>query len=48
VALVLTAQIAAGVLAFALTVALSRNPLILEVKRPFCRNQTLKVLLRAG
>ena len=48
VALVLTAQIAAGMLAFALTVALSRNPLILEVKRPFCRNQTLKVLLRAG
>ena len=47
-ALVLAAQIAAGILAFALTVALSRHPLILEVKRPFCRNPTLKVLLRAG
>lgn len=45
---VLAAQIAAGVLAFALTFALSRHPLILEVKRPFCRNQTLKMLLRAG
>ncbi|MDU1952058.1 MOP flippase family protein [Atlantibacter hermannii] len=47
-ALVLAAQIAVGILAFALTVALSRHPLILEVKRPFCRNPTLKVLLRAG
>lgn len=46
--LVLATQVAAGVLAFILTLAVSRHPLLLEVKRPFCRNRTLKVLLRAG
>jgi len=46
--MVLAAQIMAGVVAYALTIALSRHPLVVEVKRPFCRNKTLKVLLRAG
>ncbi|WP_313079874.1 MOP flippase family protein [Atlantibacter sp.] len=47
-AMVLAAQIMVGIVAWALTIALSRHPLVVEVKRPFCRNKTLKVLLRAG
>ncbi|EPE7489609.1 MOP flippase family protein [Cronobacter universalis] len=44
----LAAQIAAGVLAFAVTIVLSRNALVVELKRQFCRNDKMKMLLRAG
>ncbi|ELY3467504.1 MOP flippase family protein [Cronobacter universalis] len=44
----LAAQIAAGVLAFGVTIVLSRNALVVELKRQFCRNDKMKMLLRAG
>ncbi|WP_369833030.1 MOP flippase family protein [Cronobacter malonaticus] len=44
----LAVQIAAGVLAFAVTIVLSRNALVVELKRQFCRNDKMKMLLRAG
>lgn len=46
--LLLGLQIAAGVLAFVVTIVLSRHPLVVEVKRPFCRSEKMKTLLRAG
>lgn len=45
---VLAGQIAAGVLAFVVMIVLSRHPLVVEIKRQFCRNEKLKSLLRAG
>ncbi|ALB55514.1 MOP flippase family protein [Cronobacter universalis] len=44
----LAVQIAAGVLAFGVTIVLSRNALVVELKRQFCRNDKMKMLLRAG
>ncbi len=44
----LAVQIAAGVLAFAVTIVLSRNALVVELKSQFCRNDKMKMLLRAG
>ncbi|MCE0812468.1 MOP flippase family protein [Buttiauxella sp. S04-F03] len=41
-------QIAAGVLAFIVMLVLSRNALVVEMKRQFCRNDRLKTLLRAS
>jgi lipopolysaccharide exporter len=46
--LLLVMQIAAGVLAFALMIVLSRHPLVVEMKRQLCRSEKMKVLLRAG
>ncbi|GAL57489.1 putative lipopolysaccharide transporter WzxC [Pseudescherichia vulneris NBRC 102420] len=44
----LIVQIAAGALTFAVTLALSRNALVVEIKRQLCRNEKLRTLLRAG
>jgi len=44
----LAVQIAAGVLAFGVMIVLSRNALVVELKRQFCRNEKMKMLLRAG
>lgn len=44
----LAMQIAAGVLAFGVMIVLSRNALVVELKRQFCRNEKMKMLLRAG
>ncbi|ADO47904.1 MOP flippase family protein [[Enterobacter] lignolyticus] len=44
----LAAQIAAGALAFALTIVLSRHPLVVEIKCQLCRSEKMKTLLRAG
>ncbi|WP_105567890.1 MOP flippase family protein [Cronobacter sakazakii] len=44
----LAVQIVAGVLAFAVTIVLSRKALVVELKRQFCRNDKMKMLLRAG
>ncbi|MBV8041273.1 MOP flippase family protein [Pluralibacter sp.] len=44
----LAAQIAAGALAFALMIVLSRHPLVVEMKRQLCRSEKMKTLLRAG
>jgi lipopolysaccharide exporter len=44
----LGAQIAAGALAFIVMLALSRNPLVVEMKRQFIRHDRLKALLRAS
>jgi len=41
-------QVAAGAIAFAIMLILSRNALVVEMKRQFCRNEKLKTLLRAG
>ena len=41
-------QIAAGALAFIVMLVLSRNALVVEMKRQFCRNDRLKTLLRAS
>ena len=41
-------QIAAGALVFALMIVLSRHPLVVEIKRQFCRSEKMKTLLRAG
>ncbi len=46
--LLLIVQIAAGALAFALMIVLSRHPLVVEMKRQLCRSEKMKVLLRAG
>ncbi|MCZ5698451.1 MOP flippase family protein [Escherichia coli] len=46
--MLLAAQIAAGVLAFVVMIVLSRHPLVVEVKRQFCRSEKMKMLLRAG
>ncbi|KNC09855.1 colanic acid exporter [Klebsiella sp. RIT-PI-d] len=45
--LLLAAQIAVGVISFGLVLVLSRNSLVVEMKKPFCRSETLKTLLRA-
>jgi lipopolysaccharide exporter len=39
---------AAGALAFGVMIVLSRNALVVEMKRQFCRNEKMKTLLRAG
>jgi lipopolysaccharide exporter len=44
---VFSAQVSAGVLAFIATLVISRNPLVVELKRQFCRTERLKTLLRA-
>lgn len=44
----LALQITGGALAFALALVVSRNPLVVELKRQFCRSDRLKTLLRAG
>jgi lipopolysaccharide exporter len=44
----LAAQITAGALAFAVMIVLSRNALVVEMKRQFCRSEKMKTLLRAG
>ncbi|SUX65489.1 colanic acid exporter [Citrobacter amalonaticus] len=44
----LATQIAAGALAFAVMIVLSRHPLVVEMKRQFCRSEKMKTLLRAG
>ncbi|MCS2168280.1 colanic acid undecaprenyl disphosphate flippase WzxC [Scandinavium manionii] len=46
--LLLVIQIATGALAFALMILFSRHPLVVEMKRQFCRSEKMKVLLRAG
>ena len=47
-AALLAVQVAAGALAFAVMIVLSRNALVVEMKRQFCRNEKMKTLLRAG
>lgn len=47
-AMLLLVQISAGVLAFVVMLVLSRNALVVELKRQFCRNDKMKMLLRAG
>jgi len=44
----LATQVLAGALAFAVMIVLSRNALVVELKRQFCRNERVRVLLRAG
>ncbi|WP_333494590.1 colanic acid undecaprenyl disphosphate flippase WzxC [Kluyvera sp. CHPC 1.251] len=46
--LLLVTQIAAGALAFALMIVLSRHPLVVEMKRQFCRSEKMKVLMRVS
>ncbi|HAK48614.1 MAG TPA: colanic acid exporter, partial [Salmonella bongori] len=48
IGLVLATQIAAGVLAFMVMMIVSRHPLVVEMKRQFCRSEKMKTLLRAG
>ena len=47
-AALLAVQVAAGALAFGVMIVLSRNALVVEMKRQFCRNEKMKTLLRAG
>ena len=47
-ATLLAVQITAGVLAFVVMIVLSRHPLVVEVKRQFCRSEKMKMLLREG
>ena len=47
-AALLAVQVAAGALAFVVMIVLSRNALVVEMKRQFCRNEKMKTLLRAG
>ena len=42
----LAMQVLAGVVSFALVIMLSRNSLLLELKKPLCRSGKLKTLLR--
>ena len=44
----LALQISSGVVAFVVMIVLSRNPLVVEMKRQFCRSEKMKTLLRAG
>lgn len=44
--LLLVLQISAGVVAFALVIMFSRNSLLVELKKPLCRSEKLKTLLR--
>jgi lipopolysaccharide exporter len=46
--MLLAAQVVAGAAAFIVMIILSRNALIVELKRQFCRSERLKALLRAG
>lgn len=46
-AAMLAVQVAGGAVAFALMLIISRNALVVEMKRQFCRNEKLKALLRA-
>ncbi|WP_312946072.1 MOP flippase family protein [Superficieibacter sp.] len=45
--LLFAAQVAIGVMSFALVLVLSRNSLVVEMKKPFCRSERVKTLLRA-
>ncbi|WP_336981528.1 MULTISPECIES: MOP flippase family protein [unclassified Cedecea] len=47
-AMLLAAQVVAGAATFMVVIILSRNALIVELKRQFCRSERLKALLRAG
>lgn len=47
-AMLLAAQVVAGAAAFIVMIILSRNALVVELKRQFCRSERLKALLRAG
>ncbi|VEB96349.1 Lipopolysaccharide biosynthesis protein wzxC [Cedecea lapagei] len=47
-AALLGVQVAAGAAAFMVMIIFSRNALIVEMKRQFCRSERLKALLRAG
>ena len=44
----LAMQVLAGVVSFALVIVLSRNSLLIELKKPLCRSQKLKMLLRVS
>ncbi|XNM70968.1 MOP flippase family protein [Escherichia coli] len=44
--MLLALQVLVGVLSFALVIVLSRNSLLIELKKPLCRNKKLKTLLR--
>ncbi|EIQ78990.1 MULTISPECIES: MOP flippase family protein [Citrobacter] len=44
----LSLQITAGALAFVVMIVLSRDPLVVEIKRQFCRGEKMKALFRAG
>ncbi|MBW9461117.1 MOP flippase family protein [Kluyvera sp. EC_51] len=44
--MLLALQVLVGVLSFALVIVLSRNSLLIELKKPLCRSQKLKTLLR--
>ena len=46
--MLLAVQIAAGVLAFVVMIVLSRHPLVVEVKRQFCRSEKMKMLYGRG
>nr|VUD24620.1 Lipopolysaccharide biosynthesis protein WzxC [Salmonella sp. NCTC 7297] len=48
IGVVLATQIAAGALAFMVMMIASRQPLVVEMKRQFCRGEKMKTLLRAG
>lgn len=47
-ATLLVVQVLAGALAFAVMIVLSRNALVVEMKRQFCRSEKMKTLMRAG
>ncbi len=44
----LAMQVLAGVLSFVLVIVLSRHSLLIELKKPLCRSQKLKMLLRVS
>ncbi|XNM90520.1 hypothetical protein ACLK1X_11620 [Escherichia coli] len=46
--MLLAVQIAAGVLAFVVMIVLSRHPLVVEVKRQFCRSEKMKSFYGRG
>ena len=46
--MLLALQVLVGVLSFALVIVLSRNSLLIELKKPLCRSQKLKMLLRVS
>ncbi|MDU5687315.1 MAG: colanic acid exporter, partial [Kluyvera cryocrescens] len=44
--LLLALQVLAGVVSFALVILLSRNALLIELKKTLCRSEKMKTLLR--
>ncbi|EDU9484142.1 TPA: MOP flippase family protein, partial [Salmonella enterica] len=48
IGVVLVTQIAVGALALIVMIIVSRHPLVVEMKRQFCRSEKMKTLLRAG